>query len=132
MSVANQIIYILGNKSVHNDSQVYKILPYLKKKFPLISFVPFDPTEDIPEIEMQRVIILDMVKNIKEVKLFKDINQFILSPRFSTHDFDLPLFLGILKKLGKVINLDIIGIPETDDHNKNLFEVVRMIKSIGL
>ena len=43
-------VLVLGNPLIPEDSLPLKLLPKLRKKFPRIEFVEFDPNEDIEEI----------------------------------------------------------------------------------
>ena len=56
------------------------------------------------------------VAGLKKVQVFteKDLDNIVLSPRTSVHDFDLNFQLKYLKKLGKLKNVIIIGLPMSD------------------
>jgi Ni,Fe-hydrogenase maturation factor len=59
-------------------------------------------------------VILDTVEGIQDVALVdRDrIDGLLLSPRGSVHDFDLAFQLRYLKKLNKLGEVTIIGIPQ--------------------
>jgi Ni,Fe-hydrogenase maturation factor len=59
-------------------------------------------------------VILDTVQGISEVALVEgvEIATLILSPRGSVHDFDLAFQLRYLKKLGKLGDVTVIGVPQ--------------------
>lgn len=122
-------VYVLGNPDVDIDSVPLKLLPKLEEKFPGINFIHFDPTEDIDIVD-KHFIIIDTVLSLNKVTLFNDLNRWTISPRISLHDFDLPLFLGLLKKLGKVKKITIIGIPEKGNSKKMLLDVAKFLKDI--
>ena len=122
-------VYVLGNPDVDIDSVPLKLLPKLEEKFPEINFIHFDPTEDIDIVD-KHLIIIDTVLSLNKVTQFNDLNQWTISPRISLHDFDLPLFLGLLKKLGKVKKITIIGIPEKGNSKKMLLDVTKFLKDI--
>ena len=109
----------MGNPLVASDNQPIKLLPQLRKKFPHISFVHFDPTEELPAVLNKNLILIDTVIGIEKVTKFDNLDQWKLSPRVTVHDYDLPLMLGILRKLGKIKNLTIFGIPEKG--NRGIF-----------
>lgn len=110
-------ILVFGNPLVSKDSLPLRLLPDLRKEFPSIEFKEFDAVEQL-EDEGQELIILDSVDGIGEVKIFDDPDSFDESPRYSLHDFDLPVYLKLLKKLGKLKKVTIIGIPQLDTGNR--------------
>jgi hypothetical protein len=59
-------------------------------------------------------VILDTVEGIQDVALVEGdrIDGLVLSPRGSVHDFDLAFQLRYLRKLGKLGEFTIIGIPQ--------------------
>jgi Ni,Fe-hydrogenase maturation factor len=59
-------------------------------------------------------VILDTVEGIQDVALVEGdrIDGLVLSPRGSVHDFDLAFQLKYLRKLGKLGEFTIIGIPQ--------------------
>lgn len=123
-------VYVLGNPLEPKDSSAVKLLPILQKKIPEFDFVQLDPTEEFPYKEESHVYIIDSVVGIKDVTVFTDLSRLELSPRVSVHDFDLPISLGILKKLGKIKKVTIIGIPQKGNNQKIIKEAVKILKSI--
>ena len=112
-------IYVLGNPVVSSDNAAVKLIPRLRKSFPHINFIHFDPTEELPAALNQNLILIDTVIGIERVTKFDDLDQWKLSPRVTVHDYDLPLMLGVLKKLRKIKNITIFGIPEKG--NRKIF-----------
>ena len=123
-----KIIYCLGNEVVDIDSLPLKMMPYLSKKFPQINFLPFDPTEST-ETE-NKMIFLDTVFGIKKIKLITDLKNLRLSPRNSVHDYDLPLYLGLMLKLKKIKEFTVIGLPVNYPLKNAFKEVSPYIKDI--
>lgn len=121
-------VYILGNPLVDSDSLPIKMMPSLKKKFPRLYFSHFDPTENWPD--EKNLILIDSIYGIAKVRLFGDIDDFKLSPRVSAHDFDVKLSLGMMKKLGKIKKLRIIGIPEGLSVNEAISQTVKIITGL--
>lgn len=115
-------IYVFGNLLVAEDSLPLHILPQLKKQFPDIHFVVVDPNENFPPEGERDLIILDTVKGISEVTLldYSDLAKIEKSP-ISPHDYDLLLHLLLLKKMGKINMVKIIGIPQKSKDKKALF-----------
>ncbi|MBI4973990.1 hypothetical protein HZC27_05245 [Candidatus Roizmanbacteria bacterium] len=105
-------IYIFGNPLVAEDSLPIHILPDLQKQFPDIHFIVVDPNENFPPEGERDLIILDTVKGISEVTLldYSDLALIEKSP-ISPHDYDLLLHLLLLKKMGRIDKVKIIGFP---------------------
>ena len=103
-------ILVFGNPTIENDSLPIKLLPKLKQKFPNIIFQEIDPTEGL-ENQGRDLTIIDTVEGINKVMIITDFNQLQSNKLFSMHDFDLAYNLKILKKIGKIDTIKIIGIP---------------------
>ena len=101
-------IYVSGNKLVKKDSLPLKIMPKLRKHFPEIEFKELDPTENLPS---ENLIVIDTVLGINKVKIFSDIDSFKSAINYSVHDYDFLFELKLNKKLGKLKNIKILGIP---------------------
>lgn len=123
------IVYYLGNRLVSIDSKPSKIIPVLKKKFPKIDFMYYDPTEELSD-DTDNFILIDTVAGISKVQCFDDLNYFTKSPRTTVHDFDLPISLGLLQKLGKLKKVTIIGVPAKGPKRKIIEEIVKILESL--
>ena len=120
-------VYVLGNPLEPADRPAVKLLPKLKEKFPQINFVRLDPTEEMNLNDTKDMMFFDTVIGINKVTKFDDVNQWKVSPRVTVHDYDLPLTLGILKKLGKIKNITIIGIPPKGNAAKILWDLKKYL-----
>ena len=107
-------VYVFGNEYVAEDIRAIEVARELENTVEGISFVLVDPNEDVPFADEPRVVILDTVAGIQDVALVEgdEIDTLILSPRGSVHDFDLAFQLRYLKKLGKLGEVTVIGIPQ--------------------
>lgn len=105
-------IYVFGNPFVKGDSGVFPVADKLRKSFPGTDFRVTDPNEDFPPKDERNPVILDTVKGLIKVELlrFEDLQNIEKSP-VSPHDYDLLLHLLLLKKLGKIDSVTIVGIP---------------------
>ncbi len=85
----------------------------LSKNTLSVNFIPFKPNEDLPFVDSQDVVIMDVVEGLSKVTLMQnaDLEKIILPPRGTTHDFDLGFQLRYLKKLGRLGKVTIIGLP---------------------
>jgi Ni,Fe-hydrogenase maturation factor len=107
-------VYVFGNEYVAEDRRAIDVARELEGTLDGISFVFVDPNADVPFVGEQRVVILDTVQGTPDVALVEGggIDELILSPRGSVHDFDLAFQLRYLKKLGKLEEVTLIGIPQ--------------------
>jgi len=122
-------ILVFGNPAVREDSLPLMLLPMLRQEFPRIEFREFDAVEDL-EKEGKELVILDAVQGIDEVRVFDGVESFEESPRYSMHDFDLPVYLKLLKKMGIVKKATIIGVPMGWGQEKALDKVGKAIRKM--
>lgn len=110
------------------DNIVFGFLSRLRKDFPNIDFVEFDPTEDLDDAlsgaAEKTVYIIDVVEGIDEVKVIDDLDSIEDSPKYSAHDYDLAFDLKMLRKLGRIKGAVIFGVPAEGDEGK-IFEELR-------
>jgi Ni,Fe-hydrogenase maturation factor len=107
-------VYVFGNEHVAEDKRASEVARELEGKIEDVSFLFVKPNEDVPFVDERRVVILDTVQGIEDVALIEGdrIDGLILSPRGSVHDLDLAFQLKYLKKLNKLGEVTIIGIPQ--------------------
>lgn len=121
-------IFVFGNPDLPEDSLPIRLLPKLKERFPDIDFQIKDPNEDwdIPE----EMVMIDTVAGIDRVTVFSDLDRFVSAPRLTLHDFDLGSYLKYLKKLGKLKNIKIIGVPPTMSEELTLKQTTAMLNQL--
>ena len=107
-------VYVFGNECVAGDNRAIEVARELEGAIEGISFVFVNPNEDVPFVDHRHAVILDTVEGIQDVALVEGdrIDGLVLSPRGSVHDFDLAFQLRYLKKLNRLGELTIIGIPQ--------------------
>jgi Ni,Fe-hydrogenase maturation factor len=107
-------VYVFGNEDVPEDRRAIEVAEKLADTLEDVSFVPVKPNEDVPFADERRVVVLDMVQGIRDVTLIEgeDIDRLVLSPRGSVHDFDLAFQLRYLKKIDRLGEVTIVGIPQ--------------------
>src|SRR5215213_1439865 len=107
-------VYVFGNEHVAEDKRAIEIARELEDKVEGISFVFVRPNEDVPFVDEPRVVILDTVQGLQDVAVVDgdELEGLLLSPRGSVHDFDLAFQLRYLKKLGKLGEVTVLGIPQ--------------------
>lgn len=107
-------VYVFGNEYVAEDKRAVEVARELEDTVEGVSFVFVSPNEDVPFVDEPRVVILDTVQGLQDVAVVggDGIDELLLSPRGSVHDFDLAFQLRYLKKLGKLGEVTVIGIPQ--------------------
>jgi hypothetical protein len=107
-------VYVFGNRDVHEDARAIEIAEGLEGAVEGVSFVFVRPNEDVPFADEGRVVILDTVHGIRGVALISsdDVDRFARPPRGTVHDFDLAFQLKYLKKIGRLGEVYVVGIPE--------------------
>lgn len=125
-----QTIFILGNSVVAKDRLPVVLLPKLKNRFPAITFIHIDPTEEFITQKNETLYIIDSVDGIEKVTLFSSISDFATSPRFSVHDYDLLLDLQLRKKLMKIQDFVIIGVPQKGRRKKIEEAIVHAVSTL--
>ena len=107
-------VYVFGNEFVADDKRAIEVARELEGTIEGISFVFVKPNEDAPFVNERHVVIVDTIQGLRDVTLVEGdgIDGLILSPRGSVHDFDLAFQLRCLKKLNRLGEVTIIGIPQ--------------------
>jgi|SRR3989304_4128210 len=122
------IILCVGNEADKKDSLPLEIMPLLKKKLPDLNFQKYDPTEELISVK-DKLIFIDTVDKIKKITVFNSLSAFAASPNISVHDYDLYLELSLRKKLKKLKDFLIIGLPAHATSEKAAFEVCKILES---
>ncbi|MDP1728948.1 MAG: hypothetical protein Q8L27_01955 [archaeon] len=120
-------IYVLGNPLMRQDSIPLRLLPKLRKSFNNIDFIELDPTENFPE---GNLILIDTILNADQVSIITDIDKIRTEKSYSLHDFDLGFTLKLMKKIGKVKDIKIIGIPALIQEEEALKQLKKLIPSL--
>ena len=124
-------IYYFGNIDSSLDNAVIKIIPALKKEFPKIKFKYLDPNEDL-SFDDDNPVILDTAVELREPTLITDLNNIAIKKSTTMHDFDLGFNLKLLKKLGRIKDVRIIGVPINivPDELRDLMEQIKQLLEI--
>jgi hypothetical protein len=112
-------VYAFSKEYVAVDISAIEVARELENTVEGISFILVDPNEDVPFVNEPKVVLLDTIQGIRDVALVEgdEIDTLVLSPRGSVHDFDLTFQLRYLKKLGKLGEVTLIGIPPEGELN---------------
>jgi hypothetical protein len=123
-------IYIFGNEDLGFDSAPLKMVPDLRAKFPRAEFVVQDPNEEWENVP-ENFVMIDTVKGIKEVTYFGNLEKFLMTPRVSMHDFDALTNIQLLKKLGKIKTVRVIGVPMNYTDKNGFSRICELVDKIG-
>lgn len=121
-------IHVFGNRELGFDSLPLRLLPALRERFPDIQFIELDPNEEW-EIR-DPFLIIDTVRGLRDIHVFRGLDDFDAAPTVSVHDFDALFNLRYLKKLGKLKNVVIVGVPSEMDDNTALAKTSAALKDI--
>ena len=121
-------IFVCGNPLVEEDALPLRLLPELRKGFPSIDFIEFEPTEDFPH--QKDLIIIDTVINAKDVVVIEDIDSFCDPKSISLHDFDLGTNLKLAKKMKWIDKVKIIGVPPKMKEKEAIEKISSILKSL--
>lgn len=121
----NPTVHVFGNADLPVDSLPLRILPALRDRLPEVRFELKDPNEewDIPD----EFCMIDVVLGLDEPRLFTDLDRFAAAPRFSVHDFDVIANLRLLKKIGRLRQVRIIGLPPSMDESAAVEAVAALL-----
>jgi len=61
--------------------------------------------------EGNTLYLMDVVKGLEEVKIIENFDSIETKKIFSLHDYDLSYEIKLLKKIGKIKKVFLIGIP---------------------
>jgi len=102
-------VFVFGNPDIEIDALPVRLMPALREALPDATFTALDPNEDwsVPA----HMLIIDTVVGIDEPRVFPGLDQFMRAPRLTCHDFDAYANLMLLKKLGKINDTTIFGLP---------------------
>ena len=101
------MIVVFGNEYLADDSLAIAVAEGLGE--PVMHCV--SPEQLLDFAPSERIIILDVVKDIEKPVLISDIDELKTRTLVSLHDFDVGFFLQLMKAMGITNNITIIGIP---------------------
>ncbi|MEW6749047.1 MAG: hypothetical protein AB1295_05050 [Candidatus Micrarchaeota archaeon] len=122
-------VLVFGNPMVEEDSIALRLMPLLRERFPGVEFKEFDPTENL-EGEGRDLIILDAAKGIGKAVLLEGTSSLERSGTYSLHDYDLPISLSLLKRLGKIDSVRLIAVPSSSSLDEALEQSAAIISSL--
>lgn len=130
--MTKKTVYVLGNPINQSDNSAVNLIPRLKKKYPQIEFVHYDPTEETVLDRNVLSIFIDVVEGIKRVTVFDDLDNFSPPPIVTLHDYDLFIHLKLVQKLKKIGKFMIVGIPPKIKRKDVLEEMDKIFNASGI
>jgi Ni,Fe-hydrogenase maturation factor len=112
----NVIVLCYGNEFLKEDSLAKEVADEIS--IPGVDFIKSDSLNDILSYKAEDIFILDVIKNSDKVILIEDPDQLKAHKMVSLHDFDLAFFLKLMKGLGNLNRVKIIGIPPRGNKQK--------------
>lgn len=103
-------VWVFGNIDLEQDSLPVAVVPQLQRVRPDCVFHLRDPLEEWDEVP-DPLIIVDTLKGVEKVTVFTDLDAFSDAPRVGMHDLDLLAQLKLLKKVGKLKQVIVVGVP---------------------
>jgi hypothetical protein len=103
-------VWLFGNTDLETDALPVKLKPELERLFPKLAFTVRDPLDEWPE--QDKLIIIDTVRGLTEVRAFVSLGSFQSHPFVTMHDFDLLAELAWRQKMNKLPPFVVLGVPE--------------------
>lgn len=119
-------IYCFGNEFVKEDS-LAKVLSS-EIQIPGVEFVKADSVLNI--VDASPLYILDVVEGLRKPMLFRDMENFTANPK-NAHDLDLGFYLRLLKEMGKLKNIQVIGIPQGGNKEKIKKVLIKLLLQLS-
>ena len=119
-------VLVFGNPLAKMDSAAVRIAKKLEG-MEGVEFVRFDTSEDL-EHEGESPVILDAVAGLSKPRLVLLSELELAAKPLSLHGFDLTWSLILLKKLGRLKEATIIGVPPKMPLKQSLPAIQRLIK----
>ena len=116
-------VFCFGNEFVKEDSLAKRIADELKIEG--VEFVKCESTAEF--IRQEGKIILDVVAGLEEPRML-NVDDLVEPKMCSLHDFDLGYELKLLKEMGELGEVKIIGIPMKGDKEKIKEKIISLIK----
>ncbi len=111
---------------MESDNKALLVAKRLKAEFPKVEFIEVDVNKDLPFENKEDVLIIDTVEGIDRLEILEneDLDKIKIPSSTTVHDFDLAFQLKYLKKLGKLGNVKILGIPQKGDLDHDLIHSI--------
>jgi hypothetical protein len=130
-------VLCFGSESVDKgvcDDKAFLVCKELDGRVEGVRFVRCDsPMEVLDYADSAHedcLYILDVVRGLKKVSLFEDIDSFRKTKSVTAHDHDLGLVLEMLAQMKKLPPVTIIGIPTGSNPTEDAKEVEKILSGL--
>ena len=124
-------IYCFGNTDIKEDRLALELADELARDKELkkkgIEFIKCTSPDFLLNTNEKEIIILDVVRGLKDVQIITDLNRLNATKTTTMHDFDLGTVLKLLKEAGQLKNVEVIGIPSGADKKKTKKDVISFL-----
>lgn len=117
-------VFAFGNEFFDGDEVAKELAKQINNRN--FEFIQAESPNEILNANGE-IIILDVVKGLKNVKLISEIDDLVLEKSVTCHDLDLGFYLKLMKETGKIKNVKIIGLPFGNKDYRYLKEKVEEI-----
>jgi len=123
-------IFCFGNEFIKDDALGKEIADMLIKEG--VDVVKCNYPDELIEWngDLSEIVIVDVVKGINEVMIIEDLEMLKERTLNSAHDFDLGTFLLIMKEMGEIKKVKIIGLPINGDKERVFEKVKEILKTL--
>lgn len=118
-------VLVFGNPYLEQDNFALEVADRL---LPEVECVKCTSPDDLLDYVGQQIIILDVVKNIRDPILITNMDQIKSASLMSLHDFDVGYFIALLKNLDMLPTITIIGVPPQGNVETITLQVKTWIK----
>jgi len=128
--VAGKIVLCFGSEVVDGDDAAFRVCETLSGKIPGIVFKKCESPMDVLDFAgKEELVILDAVRGLGNVRVFDSADEFKKVKSLTAHDMDIGNTLMILKEMGMLGKVKVIGIPAASDPIKSVKEVRKILSS---
>jgi len=121
-------IFAFGNEYFEGDEVAKELAKKINSND--FEFIIAQSPNEILNVN-EELIIIDVVKGLKEVKLIENIDDLVLTNSLTCHDLDLGFYLKLMKETGKIKEVKIIGLPFGNNNYDCLKEEIeKLLKNI--
>ena len=122
-------VWVFGNELIEEDAMAKKACKDMKIEG--VDLIFCESAEELLDKDhKEQIVIVDVVKDIDKVTLFEGIDKLEEHKLISGHDFDLGFQLKLLKAMGELTKIVIIGVPREGDVVEIKNEIEKTISSL--
>lgn len=121
-------VFCFGNPLIEGDSLSVELADELEVDG--VEFVTCFYPEELFSQDTKELVILDVVKNVRDVCVIEDVDRFTQKKSSTAHDLDLGYLLKIKNELGELDSVRVICLPFDMDKKEAREKVEKIVKDI--